>query len=325
MCTRTFWNNNRLAPVVGRTMDWPESTQPVLVVFPSGIQRDGAKVATQTVVSENPAQWTSKYGSLVTTAYGLATVDGVNEKGLAIHLLYLTATDFGPRDKSKQGVQAGMWGQYLLDNAASVAEALELMKDLQPVMVELEGKQATVHLAMEDVSGDSAIIEYVGGKPVVHQGPEYRVMTNDPIYDEQLANLASYDFTNATRQTPLPGNVDPQHRFVRAAYYMQMLPEPASEREAIASILAIARNVSVPFGAPNRLPGTLYNTEYRTAIDLKNLRYFFELTTAPNVIWVSLEQFDLTPGAAVRMLPPDDIHLVGNVTTKFEAVEHAPF
>jgi choloylglycine hydrolase len=25
-CTRILWNNNKLAVVVGRTMDWPEST-----------------------------------------------------------------------------------------------------------------------------------------------------------------------------------------------------------------------------------------------------------------------------------------------------------
>ena len=36
---------------------------------------------------------------------------------------------------------------------------------------------------MQDRSGDSAIIEYVKGKLVVHQGPEFRVMTNDPDYD----------------------------------------------------------------------------------------------------------------------------------------------
>ena len=36
----------------------------------------------------------------------------------------------------------------------------------------------TVHVALEDASGDSAILEYLGGKLVVHQGREFRVMTN---------------------------------------------------------------------------------------------------------------------------------------------------
>ena len=33
-CTRVPWNDNKLAVVVSRTMDWPESTQPVLTGFP---------------------------------------------------------------------------------------------------------------------------------------------------------------------------------------------------------------------------------------------------------------------------------------------------
>lgn len=297
MCTRILWNNNKLAVVVGRTMDWPESTEPVLTVFPRGMERDGGMVGPESVVPENPARWTSKYGSLVTTVYGIGTADGVNEKGLAIHMLYLTATDYGPRDAAKPGVHAGLWGQYFLDNAASVAEAVELMKGIQPILVTARGVKSTVHLAIEDSSGDSAIVEYIGGQPVVHHGREYQLLTNDPSYDEQLKNLARYDFTNSTRQTPLPGNVDPVQRFIRAAYFLQKLPEPKTEREAMAGILAIARNASVPFGAPNNAPGTLYNTEYRTAIDLTNRRYFFELTTAPNLIWVELSGLDFNAGA----------------------------
>ena len=122
-------------------------------------------------------------------------------------------------------------------------------------------------------------------------------MTNDPPYPEQLAFRAKFNFDGATRQTPIPGNVDPSHRFVRADYYRQMLPEPKNEREAIAGMLAIARNVSVPFGAPNNVPGSLYNTEYRSATDLTNRRYYFELTTTPNVIWVDLISLIWRPAA----------------------------
>jgi penicillin V acylase-like amidase (Ntn superfamily) len=76
---------------------------------------------------------------------------------------------------------------------------------------------------------------------------------------------------------------------------------------------------------PNNAPGTLYNTEYRTAIDLTNRRYFFELTTAPSVIWADLPKLNLTAGAPVRILDPDDINLAGNVTTKFKKAASIPF
>src|SRR5271169_3656385 len=107
-------------------------------------------------------------------------------------------------------VHAGLWAQYALDNAASVEEALQLLAKIQPIAVEARGHKASVHLAMEDSSGDSAIIEYIGGKPVVHHGREFRVMTNDPTYDEQLAQLKVMDFSKPTSDTPLPGNVNPR-------------------------------------------------------------------------------------------------------------------
>jgi choloylglycine hydrolase len=215
-------------------------------------------------------------------------------------------------------LQAALWGQYVLDNAATVAEALTLLDGIQPIMVDHQGIKATVHLAIEDATGDSAIIEYVAGTAKIYHGHDYRIMTNDPPYDEQIAFRAKFNFEGATRQTAIPGNVDPMHRFVRADYYRQMLPEPKNQREAIAGILAIARNVSVPFGAPNNIPGSLYNTEYRSAIDLTNRAYYFELTTTPNVIWTDLSKFDLAPGAPVLLLNPDDINLSGDVSKSFK-------
>lgn len=325
MCTRTLWNTNKLAVVVGRSMDWTESTQPRLTVFPRGMRRDGGQVGSAVVVKENPAQWISKYGSVVVTAYGVGSVDGLNEKGLGMHLLFLTATDYGPRDCSKAGVQAALWGQYLLDNAATVTEALELMKGIQPVMLEYAGFKASLHLAIEDPTGDSAIVEFTAGKPRIYHGREHRVMTNDPPYDQQLVQLEKWDFSNATRETPLPGNVNPVDRFVRANYFLQTLREPKNDREGIATIISISRNTSVPFNAPYKTPGTIYDTEYRTAIDLTNKRYFFELTSSPNVIWMELVKFDLSHGAPVLVLNPDNITLSGDITKEFEETAKVPF
>jgi penicillin V acylase-like amidase (Ntn superfamily) len=94
---------------------------------------------------------------------------------------------------------------------------------------------------------------------------------------------------------PLPGNVNPRDRFARASYFLSMMPTPKTEREGVAGLFAIARNVSVPFGTPYKTFG-IYNTEYRSVTDDTNRRYFFELTTSPN----------------------DDIELSGDVTPKFE-------
>ena len=324
MCSRILWNNNKLAVVVGRTMDWPGGTDPRITVFPRGVMREGSLLDTAVAAAGYPASWTSEHGSMVTTVFSMGTADGFNERGLGAHLLYLKAADFGPCHTSKPGLQATLWAQFVLDNAATVKEALAALETVQLVTAEARGCKATVHLAIEDSSGDSAIIEYIGGKPVIHHGPEHRIMTNDPIYREQLALLKKLDFSKPSSHTPLPGNVGATDRFQRAAYYAALLPEPKNERETIAAVLAIARNVSVPFGAPYTDFG-IYNTEYRTAINLTNRRYFFELTTSPNVIWADLTKFDLSPGAPVMVLNPDNVELSGNVTGAFQKTQMRPF
>ncbi|EHB58249.1 Choloylglycine hydrolase [Mycolicibacterium rhodesiae JS60] len=320
MCTRVLWNTNDLAVLTGRSMDWPESTQPLIVGFPRARERDGTHPAG--VVSDpNPLRWTSRYSSLVTTIYGLGTVDGVNEAGLAGHGLYLQETDFGPRDPAKPAVHAGLWLQYLLDQAATVTEALQLMDEIQLVKVSAHGHDANLHIALEDVGGDSAIIEFAGGRAVVHHGRQYTLMTNDPRYDEQLNLLSQQDFSHPTSQMALPGNVNPVDRFQRAAYYSALLPTPDSQRQAVASVMAIMRNVSVPFGAPYEDFG-VYNTEYRTVTDLTNRMYFFELTTSPNVIWVDMGRLKLDGGPVA--VNPYDESLVGDVTDQF-APHDLPF
>jgi penicillin V acylase-like amidase (Ntn superfamily) len=322
MCTRFLWNTNELAVLAGRTMDWPESTQPRLTVFPRGRERRGGILGGQSLGDSNPLNWTSRYGSVVVTLYGIGTADGVNEAGLAAHTLYLTATDFGERDEQKPGVQAALMAQYLLDCAGSVDEAVALLEVIQPVMVEAHGRQATVHFAVEDASGDSAIIEYLDGRLVIHHGRQFTLMTNDPSYDEQLALLAGKDFSAPSSDMPLPGNVNPRDRFQRAAYYGALLPEPANEREAAAGVMAIVRNVSVPFGAPYRDFG-IYNTEYRTVADLTNKRYFFELTNSPSLIWTDLGKLDFAAGASTLTLDPDDVTLAGEVSDHYNAAELA--
>ena len=319
MCTRVLWNSNDLAVVTGRSMDWPESTEPLIVAFPRGLERDGLNPP-GIAKDPNPLRWTSRYASLVTTIYGVGTVDGLNEAGLAAHGLYLQAADFGVRDPAKPAVTATQWAQYLLDRSATVAEALDLLEGIDILMVNAHGHDSNLHLAIEDASGDSAIIEYVQGRRLIHHGRQFTLMTNDPTYDEQLALLSKQDFSHPRSDMPLPGNVNAVDRFQRAAYYQALLPKPKSEREAVASVLAVMRNVSVPFGAPYHDFG-IYNTEYRTVTDLTNRRYFFELTTSPNVIWVNMDRLNLAAGAPTVAVDPYDYSLVGDVTDRFTARE----
>ncbi len=81
-------------------------------------------------------------------------------------------------------------------------------------------------------------------------------------------------------------------------------------------MFSVIRSVSIPYGAP--VNGSTFDTEYRTVSDLTNTRYYFELTTAPNVIWIDFKKLNLAEGASVMTLHPDNIDLSGDVSAKFE-------
>ena len=68
-CTRIFANDKGDTMLVARSMDWATTTEPMLTVFPRGMARDGGHAGPMAVVADNPAQWTSKYGSVVTTTF----------------------------------------------------------------------------------------------------------------------------------------------------------------------------------------------------------------------------------------------------------------
>jgi penicillin V acylase-like amidase (Ntn superfamily) len=106
----------------------------------------------------------------------------------------------------------------MLGDAATVNEALDMLAKIQAVMVSARGHDANVHLALEDAGGDSAIIEYIGGKPLIHHGRQFTIMTNDPTYNEQLALSKKLDFSHPSSDMPLPGNVNPRTRFQRRLF-----------------------------------------------------------------------------------------------------------
>jgi choloylglycine hydrolase len=56
-------------------------------------------------------------------------------------------------------------------------------------------------------------------------------------------------------------------------------------------------------------------------MNLTTCRYYFELTTSPNVVWADLNRFYLQPGAPVMALDPDNIELAGNVSEQFLPIQ----
>jgi len=310
-CTRVLWVSPDNQVFVGRTQDWTEKAGHAFRLFPRGVQRVGA-------VAENPHQWTSKYGSLVLTAYDMATHEGVNEKGLSGHALYLAEENsFPPRDPKQPGIGVMQWVQYYLDNYATVAEAVEAQKSW-PFQIESmilpNGFPTLVHVSLSDKTGDSAVIEFIGGKARIHHDRRFTVMTNEPTFDKQIQNLKQY--RNFGGDKPLPGDRTPTDRFVRAAFYASQLQKPANPAEGTAFMFSVIRNISVPFGAgdPNR--PNIASTIFRSVIDLTGEHYFFESTFAPNVVWVDYSKLDFSKASSEQELKVEKriFSLNGDVT-----------
>ena len=158
-CTTIFSNTNAFSKVVARSTDLYISDEPLIKVLPRGMQRSGE-------AGDNSLTWKSKYGTVVVTAFHTNVVsDGMNEKGLAAHILYLSDSKYPNPTKSSTPISNLMWAQYVLDNYATVQEALsDGTKDLQVIATKVKDRTWPIHLTVEDPSGDSAIIEFVEGK-----------------------------------------------------------------------------------------------------------------------------------------------------------------
>lgn len=108
------------------------------------------------------------------------------------------------------------------------------------------GAKSTLHLAISDASGNSAIFEYIKGKLIIHEGKEYQVMTNSPSYEQQIT-LNNY-WQQIGGLVMLPGTNRAADRFVRASFYINVIPQTDNQREAVAGVFSVIRNVSVPLG-----------------------------------------------------------------------------
>ena len=295
-CTRAVYLGPGNMIVTGRTMDWREDPQTNLYLFPRGMKRAGAD-------SGNTVKWTSKYGSVIAAGYDIGTSDGMNEKGLVASLLYLVESDYIRSNDTRPVLGISVWTQYVLDNFATVDEAVaELKKETFRIDAPdlPNGAKSTMHLAISDSTGNSAIFEYIAGNLTIHEGRQCQIMTNSPIYSQQIT-LDDY-WQQIGGLVMLPGTNRASDRFVRASFYINAITQTADPHIAVAGVFSVMRNVSVPLGisVPDR--PNIASTRWRSVSDQKNRIYYFETTLTPNVFWVNLKKIDFRANTPVRKL-----------------------
>jgi hypothetical protein len=199
-------------------------------------------------------------------------------------------------DDAERAVQAGL---------EMIAEPFTIVRANVPG----EKRLATLHISMSDATGYSAIIEYKG-RQVIHHDRKYQVMTNSPVFDEQLALNEYWKQIGGT--VVLPGTNRAADRFARASFYINAIPKDQEPNRTLASVFSVIRNVSVPYGLNTPEEANISSTRWPTVVDHKRKLYFFESALTPNTFWV-----DLLTQVQMQTRPSDDLLFVIDVQNDF--------
>lgn len=296
-CTRVVYKGDSGIVLTGRTLDWKTPIGTNLYVMPRGMERAGYD-------SADAIKWTSKYGSVVSVGYDVGVNEGMNEKGLTCNLLFLPGTVYSrPGGDTRPYMSTAVWVQYVLDNFATTQEALEVLKtDFFQVNAPSmpDGASPTLHMAISDATGYSAVIEYLDGVAQIHEGYDVDVLTNAPPYEQQVA-VNEY-WKGVGGMNMLPGTNRSSDRFARASFYVSAIPKNSTISQAIAGVFGVLYNCSVPSGISLPEQPEISSTQWRSISDQTNGRYFFQVVQMPSIIWVDLNEFDLNVGAPVMKL-----------------------
>ena len=318
-CTRVVYEGPEGMIATGRTMDWKEDPMTNLYVFPRGIERRGG-------MAKNAVEWKSKYGSVVAAGYDIGICDGLNEKGLAANLLFLTESVYELENDPRPVLGLSIWTQYMLDNFATVAEAVVAVNDNSfhidaPDLP--NGVKSRLHLALSDQTGNNAIFEYLDGHLSVYEGKQYKVLTNSPAYDKQLAINDYWQQIGGTSM--LPGTNRSSDRFVRASFYIKAVEQSSKPEIAVPTLMSVVRNVSVPYGISTPESPHIASTRWRVIADQKNLVYYFEKTIPMAICHVNFSEIDFSEKAPQLILKMSDGAVFeGNVSSEFKPLDR-PF
>lgn len=293
-CSDFLLNNSGSQVVSARSMDFGIPLQAQVVVMPRGEKCVSALTETDTYM-----KWTSKYGFVGTNVAHLPSfTDGLNEKGLSVGTLWLTATKYPdvsklPRDNVIQIADVARW---ILGSFATVDEVKQGLKKV--VVAGVPYKQMNnmffpLHLAIHDRNKKSLVVEFVGEKVQIYDNP-YNVLTNDPAFPEQVKNLEKYkNLTNTwTGMLGMPGDETPPSRFARIHTLNRFVEKSKNAREAVNNAIHIINRVAL---VNNEIAGRL--TEYTLVRDHKDLIYYVIDDQNMNLRAFDMKKLDFSVGA----------------------------
>ncbi|MFV8458759.1 linear amide C-N hydrolase [Vibrio owensii] len=309
-CSRISWNTKEYGTFISRTEDW-NNTMPAIEVHPRGMHYDK---------SPEHASWTSKYTSITFTIFGDVTIEGFNEAGLSAGALSLSEESNGKRTDKKK-VDNDKFVNFILDNYATVNEAIEGVKGIELYQININGKKLAGHYHISDNSGDNVVIEMIDGKIKFYHNENYNVLTNSPTFDKQIESWNSFKKRageNINSSTLMvPGNTSSSQRFIRNKFFQKQLKQPNGYLNGIAklssTIYVMPMNIAKLDPEAN-IHGTEFIASYSLEEKLVHVRYQNE--DAFSHFYVSLDK--LNDGNFYRLDIDRNANLFGDVAKKFE-------
>jgi penicillin V acylase-like amidase (Ntn superfamily) len=266
--------------VVAQNFDWGTKAGNVL------ISRAGLEKQAQNPVDNKPLHWKSKYASV---AFSLndpdgkmdrnAIVGGMNEHGLVAAILWLDEAQY-PSAQNQTVLPSAQWAEYMLDNAKSVQEVIDISKKMQVLASNYFGQKVMVHLTVFDATGQSAVLEYVKGKLNIYTGKDLPIpiITND-TYPQSLKAFAKY---KDKKEPKLPGGYSPISRFVLGANYINRLKMTSAQQLVPEAFNVLGYLIEPVFGDTP--------TDWSIVYDLNSKVIYYREIDNPQIRKISMNQ-----------------------------------
>jgi choloylglycine hydrolase len=301
--------------IFARTLEFAVDIESNVIVVPRGKEYVG------TAPGDKPGlRWKTKYGAIGANAFNMPViVDGLNEKGLHVGLFYFPGFAKYQEVKADDvGKALAPWelGSYLVGTCADAKEAVAAAKSVLvgEVVLKQMGFAPPVHFVVADASGTSVVLEYVGGKLMIHDNP-FGVMTNSPTFDWHMTNLSNYvTLSPSNKETidlagkeirglgqgsgmlGLPGDFTPPSRFVRAVAFSKTADKVATAKDGVLQAFHILNQFDIPKGAARGIEHGKEVADYTlwtSAADLTNLRFYFRTFENSRIRMVDLKSMNL--------------------------------
>ncbi|WJR79203.1 choloylglycine hydrolase family protein [Bradyrhizobium sp. NP1] len=326
--------------VYGRTMEFGFDVKSDVVVVPAGTEISGSLPTGGKGIT-----YKTKYGMVGATVVGLPViVDGINDQGLAVGLLYFPGyasyPEAMPENKSRAMAPHEL-GNWILGNFATVDEVKTALKDvvLVPVMVEAIKQPAPVHFIVYDRSGKSIVIEPLDKTLKSFDNP-LGVLTNSPNFEWHTTNLRNYlnlmaknapavdlkgmkltQFGQGSGMLGLPGDATPPSRFVRAVAYSQSAIPAETNKDAVLKAFHILNAFDIPVGVVREEHEGELHTDYTvwsSVADLKDLTWSFKTYNDQSIRTIDLRQALDAAKGQVRHIAMDSKQPIENISTRFK-------